>query len=277
MTTGCRVDCHAHIINPERFPYADGPGYKPRPDETGDCVAFRHALASHGISHALLVQPSCYGYDNTCMLDAMARSGGRFKGIAVVAPQGTDKDMRSLKEKGVVGIRLNLMRSDPEALTRPDARRFLARVKAHGWFVQVYATGQVWCGIERILRQSGTRVIIDHFGQPDPSSGVDQPGFQAVLELGREADAIVKLSAPFRTSAQPFPHEDVDPFVAAIVDTFGLDRCIWGSDWPFINTPQQVEYGRLLKILARWLPDPGHREWVLWQNPARLFGFACDA
>jgi predicted TIM-barrel fold metal-dependent hydrolase len=277
MNIGRRVDCHAHVIAPARFPYADGPGYKPRPDETGDCAAFQGVLTSHGISHALLVQPSCYGYDNACMLDAMARSQGRFKGIAVVAPQATEGAMLSLKRQGVVGVRLHLMRSDPEALSRPGAERFLARARALGWFVEVYARGQVWCGIERILRQSGVTVLIAHFGEPDPSRGVDQPGFQAVLALGRKTDAVVKLSAPFRTSAQPFPHADVDPFVAAVIDAFGLDRCVWGSDWPFINTSQQVEYGNLLNCLARWLPSPDDRDRVLRQNPARLFGFADDA
>jgi len=277
MNTGCRIDCHAHVIAPSRFPYADGPGYKLRPDETGDFDAFRRVLASHGISHALLVQPSCYGYDNTCMLDAMARSQGRFKGIAVVAPQATEGAMLSLKREGVVGVRLHLMRSDPEALSRPGAERFLARARALGWFVEVYARGQVWCGIERILRQSGVTVLIAHLGEPDPSRGVDQPGFQAVLALGRETDAVVKLSAPFRTSGQPFPHADVEPFVAAVVDSFGLDRCVWGSDWPFLNTSQQVEYGNLLTCLARWLPNPDDRDRVLWHNPARLFAFAGDS
>ena len=208
------------------------------------------------------------------MLDAMARSLGRFKGIAVVAPQATDKDMRVLKEKNVVGIRLNLMRTDPETVSRPDAHRLLSRVKELGWFLQVYATGQVWRGIHGVLRDSGVRLVIDHLGEPDPSRGLGQPGFQAVLALGRETDATVKLSAPFRISARTFPHGDVDPFVAAVIDTFGLDRCVWGSDWPFINTPQRVEYGDHLTCMARWLPSPEDQEQVLWRNPARLFGFA---
>jgi predicted TIM-barrel fold metal-dependent hydrolase len=211
------------------------------------------------------------------MLDAMARSQGRFKGIAVVAAQATEGAMLSLKRQGVVGVRLHLMRSDPEALSRPGAERFLARARALGWFVEVYARGQVWCGIERILRQSGVTVLIAHLGEPDPSRGVDQQGFQAVLALGRETDAVVKLSAPFRTSGQPFPHADVDPFVAAVIDAFGLDRCVWGSDWPFLNTSQQVEYGNLLTCLARWLPNPDDRDRVLWHNPARLFAFAGDS
>jgi predicted TIM-barrel fold metal-dependent hydrolase len=273
MTKRRGIDCHAHVITPGRFRYADGPGYKPRPDETGDFDAFQRVLASHGVSHALLVQPSCYAYDNACMLDAMARSGGRFKGIAVIEPEATDEKMQALKEQGVVGIRMNLMRTDPEALSRPGAARFLARVTALGWFVQVYATGDAWARVGRTLRQSGARVVVDHFGDPDLSRGLDQPGFQTVLMLGREADAAVKLSAAFRPSMRAYPHEDVEPFVAAVIDAYGLDRCVWGSDWPFINTTQRVEYGGLLGLLTRWLPNPSDRERVLWQNPVRLFGF----
>jgi predicted TIM-barrel fold metal-dependent hydrolase len=272
-----RVDCHAHVIEPQRFPYADGPGYKPRPDETGDWAAYRSVLASCGVSHGLLVQPSCYGTDNACMLDAMARSQGRLKGIAVVRPQATDRELHWLKENGVVGIRLHLMRSDPTALTRPDAEGFLARVKGLGWFVEVYATGDLWSGVAPILRRSGARVLIAHLGEPDPSGDPGQPGFQAVLALGRETDAVMKLSAPFRSTAQGSPYRDVDRFVEAIVDRFGLDRCVWGSDWPFLDTPQRVEYGDLLGCLSRWLPDPDHRDCVLRRNPARLFGFADEA
>jgi predicted TIM-barrel fold metal-dependent hydrolase len=267
------VDCHAHVIEPQRFPYADGPGYMPRPDETGDWEAFRRVLASGGVSHGLLVQPSCYGTDNACMLDAMARSRGRLKGIAVIAPQATDGELLSLKEQGVVGIRLHLMRSDPAALSRSDAEGFLARVKALGWFVEVYATGDVWVAVAPILRQSGVRALIAHLGEPDPSRDLGQPGFQAVLALGRETDVVMKLSAPFRSTARGAPYRDVDRFAEAVVDGFGLDRCVWGSDWPFLDTPQRVEYGDLLDCLARWLPDPDHRDRVLRRNPARLFGF----
>jgi predicted TIM-barrel fold metal-dependent hydrolase len=274
MGTKLRADCHAHIIAPHAFAYTSGPGYKPRPDEMGDCVRFFDTLDAHTMSHALLVQPSCYGYDNACMLDAIGRSRGRFKGIAVVPPQVSEKEWERLRDQGVVGVRFNLMRTDAEALSRADSTRFLARVKALDWFLQIYATGQFWCEIQDVLRHSGVRLVIDHFGEPDPARAINQPGFQAVLSLARETDAIVKLSAPFRASAQPFPHSDVEPFIAAVVDAFGVGRCVWGSDWPFINTTQQVEYGSLLGLLARWLPDPVDRERVLWHNPARLFGFA---
>jgi predicted TIM-barrel fold metal-dependent hydrolase len=270
------VDCHAHVIEPHRFAYADGAGYKPRPEETGNWEGFRRVLASGGVSHGLLVQPSCYGSDNACLLDAMARSRGRLKGIAVIAPHATDGELLALKEKGVVGIRLHLMRWDPAALARPDAESFLARVRALGWFVEVYATADVWVVVTPILRRSRVRVLIAHLGEPDPARDPGQPGFQAVLGLGRDTDAVMKLSAPFRCTAEGAPYRDVDRFVAPVMDSFGLDRCVWGSDWPFIDTPWRVEYGDLLSCLDRWLPDPDHRDRVLRRNPARLFGFAID-
>ncbi len=269
-----QADCHAHIIAPAQFPYANGPGYKPRPDEVGDREAFARVLATHGVSHALLVQPSCYGTDNAAMLDAMRASGARIKGIAVISPDLSDREMRRLRDEGVVGVRLNLMQTDPEALTRPGGDAFLARLRAFDWFVQVYATADVWASAEGPLRRSGVRILVDHFGDPDLVRGLDQPGFQAVLRLGRETGAVVKLSAPYRPSGRPFPHEDTEPFVAAAIQAYGLERCIWGSDWPFINTTQRVEYGALLGLLAEWLPDPADRHQVLWRTPARLFGFS---
>jgi predicted TIM-barrel fold metal-dependent hydrolase len=274
MESHPRVDSHAHIIAPTRFPYVAGPGYKPRPNETGEADAFRQTLDAHGVTHALLVQPSCYGYENACMLDAIASSGGRFKGVAMVPPSASETALLGLKELGVVGVRLHLMLSDPEALARPDSGQFLARIKALGLFVQVYAKGDVWAGTCAALIRSGVRVVVDHFGEPDVSRSLAQPGFQTVLALGRDADAVVKLSAAFRASAQPFPHPDVEPFVEAAIGAFGVERCVWGSDWPFINTTQRVEYGRLLDALARWVPGAEERERVLWQNPVRLFGFS---
>ena len=192
----------------------------------------------------------------------------------MVEPDATDDHLLSLKEKGIVGIRLDLVRWCPDFLSRPDAQGFLSRVRSLQWFVEVYATRKLWPDIVDPLQKSGVTVLIAHLGEPDVHGGLNQPGFQAVLRLGRETEAVVKLSAPFRVSSQPFPYEDLEPFVTALVDAFGVNRCVWGSDWPFLDVPQRVNYDDLLNSLVRWLPDPGNRDRVLWHNPARLFGFA---
>jgi predicted TIM-barrel fold metal-dependent hydrolase len=82
----------------------------------------------------------------------------------------------------------------------------------------------------------------------------------------------VKLSAPFRISRRP-DYADLDPFAAALLEAFGMENCIWGSDWPFLGLPPGLTYGASLAAAARWLPDPSQRDLVLRHAPRRLFGF----
>jgi predicted TIM-barrel fold metal-dependent hydrolase len=107
--------------------------------------------------------------------------------------------------------------------------------------------------------------------------GLGQPGFQALLALGRAGRAAVKLSGVFRFSRTGSPYIDADPYAQALIEAFTVDRCVWGSDWPFVRAKARVDYGPLLACLARWFPDPGDRRKVLWDNPARRFGFAAPA
>ena len=240
------IDCHAHVIDPVRFPFPGGPGYKPRPEETGTREAFGAMLDQLGATHALLVQPSGYGVDNAAMLDAMTASPGRFKAIAMV---------------------------DPGALSRPEAPILLDRLRALGLFAQVYADDAQWAEIAPVLRASRVRVLVDHFGVRDLAGGVGQPGFRAVLALGREGQASVKLSAPFRLSSRPDGYGDLGPFVEALLGAFGPGACVFGSDWPFLGLRTHPDLGGVQKALRRWLPDPRDHQRVLWHNPYRLFRF----
>jgi len=267
------VDCHAHIIDPERFPFTGTRGYRPRPDERGTREAFVATLDEHGVTHGVLVQLSGYGTDNAANLDAMKTYPGRFRTIAVVDPEASDRTLDDLAAAGVVGVRFNLPSYDPRALMQPGTPRFLARLKDRGWFAQVYANDAQWPDAARILRASGAHVLVDHFGVVDVTVGTQHEGFQAVLALGREGRATAKLSSLFRVSQMPAHFDDLDPYVEALLDAFGVEHCVWGSDWPFIHVPRRPVYAALMTPLLRWLPDAGDRMHVLSRNPMRLFGF----
>jgi len=269
-----RIDCHAHVIDHRRFPFDDGPGYKPRPDEDGPVGLYREVLDRHGVQQALLVQPSCYGTDNAAMLDAIRGDPRRFKGIAVVEPDWDETRLGRLAEAGIVGTRLNLVVYKPDAVEAAIAGGLLDRLRALDWFVQVFATDAQWAAIAEPLRRSGVRLLIDHFGTLAPATALLQPGFRQVLALGREGRATIKLSAPFRLSAAAPADADLEPLAAAILAAFGVAGCVWGSDWPFLNLTPRPDYGAALAALARWLPDAADRDAVLWRNPVRLFGFA---
>ena len=267
------IDCHAHIIEPQRFPFVDGVGYRPQPHEIGTREAFAATLDAHGVTHALLVQPSCYGTDNAAMLDAMARSGGRFKGIAVVAHDIGERQLSALADRGVVGLRFNLVNYDRHAVAKAAAARLLDRLRELAWFAQIFANDEQWPELAALLRRSKVKVLIDHFGVRNIGAGVESPGFRSVLELGRTGLAAVKLSAPFRLVSRAGAYGEVDGFAAALLRAFGVDGCVWGSDWPFLGVRDALDYGNLLAVAARWLPDPADRLRVLRHNPIRLFGF----
>jgi predicted TIM-barrel fold metal-dependent hydrolase len=267
------ADCHLHIIDPQRFPFVPGVGYTPRPDESGRRELLDAVLGAHGVTYALLVQPSCYGFEDSAMLDAMNAEPGRFKAIAVVEGSESDGQLQALADQGVVGVRFNLVNFDHGALTGAGALRLLERLKAHGWFAQIHAEDRQWPEIGPLLRRSGVEVLIDHFGVRNLAPGTGAPGFQTVLELGRTGRAVVKLSAPFRIASRPDRYAELDGHAEQLLAAFGKEHCIWGSDWPFLAMGGGIEYGACLAALTRWLPEAGDRDQVLRDNPARLFGF----
>jgi predicted TIM-barrel fold metal-dependent hydrolase len=266
------VDSHAHVFCPGR-PFAPDIPYIPLPTQQGSAPQLRAVLDAHGFTHGLMVAAQPYLYDNSCMLDAIAASAGRFKGIALVSPGVTDADLDALAAGGVVGIRFNPSTFGIREFTEPGAERLLARIRERDWFLQIHYEADELVPAMPILRRSGVRVMIDHFGRPNLAHGLTQPGFAALLELGRSGPNVVKLSGPFRCSREGYPYRDVDPYIAAAIEAYTLDRCVWGSDWPFTRLDERIDYGPPLTCLQRWLPDEADRHIVLWRTPARLFGF----
>ncbi len=274
MTTITRAsDSHAHVFGGAEFPFSPDTPYKPHPSQMGTPAKFRAVLAAHGMTHGLLVGAGPYGEDNRCMLQAIAESDGHFKGIALVKATASEAELARLKAKGVVGVRMNLMGHGMRPLIEPAADKLLARLKALDMFLQLHFQKDELIAAAPMLRKSGVRLMIDHFGRPDVARGVKGAGYQTVLEFGRSGQAVIKLSGPFRSSVQGYPYTDVDPFIAAAIDAYTLDRCVWGSDWPFVRMDERMDYGPTAACLPRWLPDAKDRQKVLWETPARLFGF----
>jgi predicted TIM-barrel fold metal-dependent hydrolase len=266
------VDSHAHVFAPGH-PFAADVPYVPHPSQQGTAAAFRAVLDAHGLTHGLLVAAQPYLYDNTCLLRAIAASRGRFKGIALVRPGASEHELAALAAAGVIGVRFNLSSFGMREFVEPGAERLLAQMRELGWFLQIHCERDELIVAMPILRRARVQVMIDHFGRPDIALGIAQPGFAALLELGRSGDNVVKLSGAFRSSRAGYPYADVEPFIAAAIGAFTLERCVWGSDWPFVRTEERIDYGPLLACLPRWLPDEADRRRLLWNTPARLFGF----
>jgi predicted TIM-barrel fold metal-dependent hydrolase len=103
-----KIDCHVHVIDPANFPYREDVAYKPAAQEIGTTAQFRHVMDCYNVKHALLVQPnSGYGSDNSCMLDAIEKGEGRFKGIAIIDLDTDTPTLKNLKARGIIGAAIN--------------------------------------------------------------------------------------------------------------------------------------------------------------------------
>lgn len=268
-----KIDCHCHILDPVGFPYTATTPYKPAGQEIATAAQMHHVFAAHGVRHALIVQPnSGYGEDNRCLLSVIAASEGRYKGIAVVPHGITVAELARLKAQGIAGVAFNLpFHGVPYYLgTAP----LIAKLAELDMFLQVQVHDDQLLALLPLIDRSPVKVLIDHCGRPVPAAGLQQPAFQSLLALGRSGRAYVKLSGYIKFSGQPHPFEDTWPFVRALIDAFTLERCVWGSDWPFLRAPERVDYGPLLTLVEQVLPGPADRRALFWETPRRLFGFA---
>jgi predicted TIM-barrel fold metal-dependent hydrolase len=269
------IDCHVHVFDPVRFPYAADAWYLPAPAETGTPEQLSHVMDAHRVRHALLVGPnSGYGLDNRCLLDAIARSAGRCKGVAVVRNDASRAELQDLQGAGVVGIAFNVALLGINFYR--DCGPLLEHLRELGLWANVQVQGDQLIALQAMLRDSGANLVFDHTGRPVPDAGVGQAGFTALLGLAETGRAAVKLSGYAKTSVLPYPHADMAPYVCALIEAYTPNALVWASDWPFLRAPARIDYAPLLRLFEQQLPDAGARRAVLWDTPKRLFGFVSE-
>ena len=260
------VDCHAHVMRRDA-PLAPDRHSAPKRDCTVE--DYLTVLDTHGISHGVLTAPSFYGSDNSLLLDALDRAGERLRGTVIVDPRIDEAALAAMGERGAVGIRLNwVRRSTLPDVSAGDYRQLFAKVRELDWHVEIYLEGPLLAKILPAVRESGAKVVVDHFGSPDPAQGVACAGFKAVLDGVRAGDTWVKLSAPYRQGGA-----DVQRYVNALLDAGGPRQLLWASDWPFVSHEDEVTYRDCVEWLADWVPDQATRRIILADAPASLLGF----
>ncbi|MDD2132029.1 amidohydrolase family protein [Pseudomonas sp. 17391] len=268
-----KIDCHNHLFDPARFAYHPDAPYAPSGQEVATFEQFNRVMEAYGVQHALLVGPnSGYHTDNRCLLHALAVGQGRFKGVAVVDPGITLDALAALQAQGVVGVAFNPALYGVASLDAVDG--LFGKLAELDLFAQVQVCEDQLLALRGLLQRTSARLLIDHCGRPDVRAGVQQPGFQALLQLAGSGRASVKLSGMQKFAAADALLAQSSAYVHALIEAFGPDACVWGSDWPFIRQRARVDYGPLLKLAERLMPDAQLRRKVMWDTPRRLFGFA---
>jgi predicted TIM-barrel fold metal-dependent hydrolase len=268
-----KIDTHCHVLDPARFAYAPDVAYRPAGQEIAPLEQYLQVMQAYGIRHALFVGPnSGYGLDNRCLLDALARGQGRFKGIAVVPNDVSRDTLLALREARVIGVAFNATVMGVDHFT--NAAPLLRTLAELDMLLSLQVEHDQMVALRSLVEDSGVRVMIDHAGRPSAARGVDQPGFQALLQMARNGRTAVKLSGYQKFSSQPPPYDDTRPFIDALIDAFTLDNCLWASDWPFLKAPQRLDVGPLLRHFERLLPDETDRRKLFWDTPRRWLGLS---
>ncbi|MFA1683633.1 MULTISPECIES: amidohydrolase family protein [Achromobacter] len=268
--TGLAVDSHAHVFL-QGLALADTRRHTP--DYDAPLAQYLGLLDAHGLSHGVLVQPSFLGTDNSHLLEALRAAPARLRGVAVVDTAIDEAALRALAAAGVVGIRLNLIGlAVPDLRTQPW-QSLLARVNALGWHVEIHLQAARLADIMPALLQAGCRVVVDHFGRPDPALGVADPGFGYLLRQADSGRVWVKLSAPYRNWTGEACASAGREAARQLLDAYTPARLMWGSDWPHTEHRHLASYPASMRWLDDWIDDPTQRRAVLAETPLRLFQF----
>jgi len=257
-------DTHVHIFGPQsRFPLAAGRKLDVEDCTLDDLVALQTSL---GFAKALLVQSFQHGCSYEYMLHALSRAPERCRGVTMLAPDVTDRELDILQRAGVIGTRF-AYRANPILDTR-----MIARIHERGWQVHFMLHGEdetaAWR--DQIVATPG-RFVIEHSGWPPVAKGIESDAFRVVRDCLETGRCWVKLSPRFSQQSE-LPFSDVLPFVDALVRR-APDRLLWGSDWPHPNyynpMPNDAD---LVDLMLDWIPDESVRNRIFVDNPAELFG-----
>jgi predicted TIM-barrel fold metal-dependent hydrolase len=274
------IDTHVHV-----WALDDAPGHRPAPDAKvrppsapAPVEWLLEDMAEYGIAHCVLVQSSAFGWDNRYMVECLERFPGRFQAIGLVDPLAEDnaRHLEQWMARGLSGFRLHPLYypDEPSWLDAPANDALWRAAGATGAILQVHMWPKHAPALARMIeRHPEVRVIVDHLGKPDVTEAPPYPSFEPVLRLADYPNVWVKIGDYQIASRVDFPWPDTWPFVSLLRERFGPQRMMWGTGYP--RQARLVPLASALHYVEVHLPlSAADRRLILWETPARLFGFA---
>ncbi len=225
---------HAYERNHPERPWS---GFLEGPDEvTGDDMVA--AMDAVGVDGALLISPfSLYRYDASYVLDVYAKHPDRF---GVIRPFDAQSETIAADiaewtaTPGVVGARV-MLAAQPYEADDPGLNSIFAACARAGVPLNVMCAGKLPLMHQLARRNPDTQVVVDHVGlaQPFVPPAPPEPfaDLASVLSLAECDNVAIKISGACTLSHQPFPYPDIWEPLSQMFSAFGLDRCLWGTDW----------------------------------------------
>ena len=264
------VDAHCHVFGPQaHFPFA--PQAKYIPQDAGAEMLF--ALRAHlGFSRNVIVQASCHGTDNRAVLNAIEKSNGTARGVAVVASDISDGELDQLHAGGIRAIRFNFLKRLVDNAPKDKFLTLAKRIERLGWHVVIYFEAELLGELTPFMQAINTTIIIDHMGRPDIGQGADGKDMQAFWHFMEAHENIwTKISCADRLSVQGVPYDDFANCVRPLVEAFP-NRILWGTDWPHPNMQNNIpDDGQLVDLIPKLATTAALQKKLLVENPMRLY------
>ena len=264
------VDAHCHVFGPQaEFPFSPKAKYLPQDAGPDMLFALRDQL---GFDRNVIVQASCHGTDNRATLNAIARSNGRARGVAVVDPAIGEDELQALHDGGIRGVRFNFLKRLVDDAPKDKFLEVARRIERLGWHVVIYFEADILEELRPFLDAIPTLIVVDHMGRPDVSQGPDGADMRAFRNLLDSRDDIwTKVSCPDRLDGAGPPYDAFVKAVRPLVEDYP-DRVLWGTDWPHPNMQDNIpDDGQLVDVIPRIAVSEELQRKLLVDNPMRLY------
>ena len=262
-------DCHVHLYDPARFPFVEGARLRPVNASASD---YRQQVQQQlRTSRVIAVTPSTYGKDNRCMVDGLKQFNGAARGIAVVAADVGDDELKALDGSGVRGVRVNYPKEELIALSH--------RLHALGWHMEFLPSNARLPDMEETLLALPTPVVLDHLANVPEPDGMKSAAYKTVRKLLDSGNCWMKCSGAYIQSKDGPPEYADSSAIAKSYIAAAPERCLWATNWPFpdisagANPVPRPDALPFFNLFGRWVPDAQIRHRILVENPEKLYGF----
>jgi len=266
-------DCHFHIYGPpQRFPYDENRGFTP---PAAPIEHWQRISAAIGIERGVVVNPAIHGLNPAVVLDAIARSDGRLRGVVRADPKLTQRDVERLHAGGIRGVRFPFAKELGREFNADLVHAVVPLMEATRWIAQFHVDDDALEHHADTIAAVPLPIVIDGFAGVVPKLGVDQPRLRAYLDLLRRPNVYAKLMCADREMHLGQRYDDVVTIARAIV-AHAPDQVIWGTDWPhsyLFEANGVPNDGDLIDMLLDFAPDEAVRRKILADNPKRLWDF----
>ncbi|MBT9384385.1 amidohydrolase family protein [Pseudooceanicola sp. CBS1P-1] len=264
------VDCQCHVYLPG-FPALPGGPSNPAPP-LPDPDMYRQLMGWLGIARTIVTQGNAQQADNSNLLASLNNLGEIARGVAVITPETTDREMLRLSDAGVVGARLMDLPGGAIGLSALEETD--SRTAAHGWVLAVQFDGSDILEHEARLSRLKSRWILDHHGKFFRGALPEGPEIAAVKRLVDRGSCWFKLAGCYESSLSGGPDYADIAAVTREMASHAPERLIWGTNWPHNLAKTEADYPddrSLTDTVLGWL-DADQRELALVRNPEALFG-----